>query len=492
MDQKNLYQDIAVRCGGDIYLGVVGPVRTGKSTFIKRFMEELVLPNMDGEHRIARVMDELPVSGTGKTIMTTQIRFVPDEAVEVKLKDEASFRVRLVDCVGYLVPGALGLDENGQPRMVRTPWFEHDIPLEDAARIGTQKVIQEHASVGVMVTTDGSITELPRSAYVEAEEKAIKELKTLEKPFVVVLNSRNADSAETESLRASLAEKYSVPVIALDVDQMQLADLNRLLETLLFEFPLDEVHLTLPGWLMALSPEHWLMTDVVGRLREAAEQMHVVRDHSRLMQALLGSENVEAADVAAIHLNDGSIDYRVTLPEQLFYQVLSQESGQEIENEEHLFQLMTELTQAKKQYDRVKEALDSVQRTGYGMVPPLQSEMTLEEPVIVRQGSRFGVKLKANAPSLHLLRVDIATEVSPIVGTEKQSEELVQYLLSGFENDRAGIWQTEIFGKSLNDLVREGMASKLTRLPEDVQQNLASALSKIVNEGSGGMICILL
>jgi len=492
MDQKKMYQDIALRCGGDIYIGVVGPVRTGKSTFIKRFMEAVVLPNMEGEHRVSRATDELPQSGAGKTIMTTQIRFVPDEAAKISLSDAAQARVRLVDCVGYLVPGALGLDENGQPRMVRTPWFEHDIPLEDAACIGTQRVIREHATVGVMVTTDGSITELPRSAYVEAEERAVNELKALEKPFVALLNSKTPDASETQGLRASLEEKYGVPVLAMNVEDMDETGVNRVLETLLMEFPLNEVHITVPGWLLALQKDHWLVNEVMERLHEAAEGMCVMRDASRLAAALEKSENVEDAAISAMKLNSGDVDCRITLPERLFYQVLSRESGQEIEDEEHLFRLMTELTQAKQQYDLVKEALDSVRRTGYGMVPPTMDEMTLQEPEIVRQGSRFGVKLKANAPSLHMLRVDIETEVSPIVGTEKQSEELMRNLLDEFESDRGGIWQTEIFGKSLNELVREGMSSKLTRLPEDVQQNLASALSKIINEGNGGMICILL
>ena len=492
MDQKKMYQDIALRCGGDIYIGVVGPVRTGKSTFIKRFMEAVVLPNMEGEHRISRVTDELPQSGAGKTIMTTQIRFVPDEAAKISLSDSAQAQVRLVDCVGYLVPGALGLDENGQPRMVRTPWFEHDIPLEDAACIGTQRVIREHATVGVMVTTDGSITELPRSAYVEAEERAVNELKALEKPFVALLNSKTPDTPETQGLRASLEEKYGVPVLAMNVEDMDETGVNRVLETLLMEFPLNEVHISVPGWLLALQKDHWLVNEVMERLHSAAEGMCVMRDAPLLAAALEESENVESASVSAMKLNSGDAECRIALPERLFYQVLSRESGQEIEDEEHLFRLMTELTQAKRQYDLVKEALDSVRRTGYGMVPPTMDGMTLQEPEIVRQGSRFGVKLKASAPSLHMLRVDIETEVSPIVGTEKQSEELMRNLLSEFESDRGGIWQTEIFGKSLNELVREGMSSKLTRLPEDVQQNLAAALSKIINEGNGGMICILL
>lgn len=492
MDQKNLYQDIALRCGGDIYIGVVGPVRTGKSTFIKRFMESVVLPGMQDSHRISRVTDELPQSGAGRTIMTTQIRFVPDEAVQLSLADCAAARIRLVDCVGYLVPGALGLDENGKPRMVRTPWFEQDIPLEDAARIGTQRVIREHATVGVLVTTDGSITELPRSAYAEAEETAVAELHALEKPFMVVLNCAAPDAPETETLRAALAEKYAAPVLAMNVEQMDRADAERVLETLLMEFPLNEVRIDLPGWLLALNEDHWLVSEVMEQLHDAAEDMRVMRDIGALPERICRAEHVENAAISAMELNTGKAQCRVMLPEALFYQVLSGESGQEIRDEEHLFRLMTELTQAKKEYDRVRDALESVRRTGYGMVSPTMDEMTLEEPEIVRQGAHFGVRLKAHAPSLHMLRVDIATEVSPIVGTEKQSEELVQYLLSGFEGDRAGIWQTEIFGKSLNDLVREGMAGKLTRLPEDVQRDLARALSKIVNESSGGMICIML
>lgn len=492
MDQKHLYQDIALRCGGDLYIGVVGPVRTGKSTFIKRFMEAAVLPHMEGEHRIGRVKDELPQSGAGRTIMTTQIRFVPDEAAQIHLGDAAAARVRLVDCVGYLVPGAMGLDENGQKRMVRTPWFEHDIPMEEAARIGTQRVIREHATVGVLVTTDGSITEIPRSAYTEAEQQAVSELQALDKPFVVVLNSMFPNGAEAEALRASLQEKYRAPVIAVDVEHMGQSDIDRVLQTLLMEFPLDQVHVSVPGWLLALKPEHDVVQDVTERLQNAAQQMQVMRDVPKLAQALALSDYVESADVVTMELNTGAAECRITLPERLFYQILSRESGQEIEGEEHLFRLMTELVQAKREYDRVKEALDSVQRTGYGMVPPSMEEMTLEEPEIVKQGSRFGVRLKAKAPSLHMLRVDIRTEVSPIVGTEKQSEELVQYLLSEFEGNKEGIWQTEIFGKSLNDLVREGLSGKLTRLPEDVQQNLAGALAKIINEASGGMICILL
>ena len=481
MDQSTLYRDIAGRCEGDIYLGVVGPVRTGKSTFIKRFMELLVLPNLTGEHRRERAQDELPQSGAGRTIMTTQPKFVPNEAVEIQLRDEANFRVRLVDCVGYLIDGVLGLDEDGQTRMVRTPWFDHDIPFEQAAEIGTRKVIREHSTIGVVVLTDGSITDIPRSAYVEAEERVIGELKALEKPFVVLLNSTHPQQADTRRLRESLEKQYGVPVMAVDALNMREEDINALLESVLFEFPLTEVRISAPAWLTSLDA-----------VRAAAGEMRRVRDHALLGAALRALDYTEDAAVTDIRLNEGAVDYRLALRDGLFYQVLGEACGQEIKDEEHLFELMKVLVKAKREYDRVAGALESVRSTGYGLVTPSMEELTLEEPEIVRQGSRFGVRLKASAPSLHMIRVDIDTEVNPIVGTEKQSEELVKYLLSGFENDRAGIWDTEIFGKSLSDLVREGLASKLTRMPEDVRMKLQEALKKIINEGTGGMICILL
>lgn len=492
MEQSTLYRDIAGRCGGDIYIGVVGPVRTGKSTFIKRFMELLVLPNLAEEYRRERTVDELPQSGAGRTIMTTEPKFVPDEAVEVRLRDEAGFRVRLVDSVGYLIRGALGLTEDGQTRMVRTPWFEHDIPLEEAAEIGTRKVIREHAAVGVVVTTDGSVTDIPREDYVEAEQRVVRELNALGKPFVVVLNTASPSSAETSRLCGALAEKYGVPVVGLDVQNMQLADVNDVLERLLFEFPLTEVRVNAPAWLTALGEDHWLGGAVLAAVRGAAEGMRRVRDHALLKEALSALDCTEDASVAAIRLNEGAAEYRLTLKDGLFYRILSEACGQEIAGEEHLFSLMTDLVGAKRAYDRVADALESVRKTGYGLVTPSMEELELEEPELVKQGSRFGVRLKASAPSLHMIRVDIQTEVSPIVGTEKQSEELVQYLLSEFENNKAGIWTTEIFGKSLHELVREGLSTKLTHMPEDVRAKLQESLQKIINEGSGGMICILL
>ncbi len=492
MDQTKLYQDIAGRCDGDIYLGVVGPVRTGKSTFIKRFMELLVLPNMRGEANRERAVDELPQSGAGRTIMTTQPKFIPNEAVEVVLRESASAKMRLVDCVGYLIPGVLGLNEGDESRMVRTPWFDHDIPFEEAAEIGTRKVIQEHSTIGVVVTTDGSIVDMPRSAYSEAEERVIRELKALGKPFVIVLNSREPDSADAQRAKDALMEKHSVPVHALDVQNMQLDDVNALLESLLFEFPLREIRIHAPSWLTSLSEEHWLGKSISDAVAASAADMRRVREHGALRKALEENEYTEDVLPGEINLNDGTVEYRLTMKDGLFYRVLGEASGQEIEGEEHLFELMKELVRAKREYDRVADALESVRTTGYGMVAPQMEEMTLEEPEMVKQGSHFGVKLKASAPSLHMIRVDIQTEVSPIVGTEKQSEELVKYLLSEFESNREGIWDTEIFGKSLNELVREGLSSKLMRMPEDVRGKLQESLQKIINEGNGGMICILL
>jgi stage IV sporulation protein A len=490
--ESNLYRDIAGRCNGDIYIGVVGPVRTGKSTFIKRFMDLVVLPGIEDENRRERAVDELPQSGAGKTIMTTQPSFVPDEAVQVRLRDNASFRVRLVDCVGYLVRGVLGLDEGESARMVRTPWFDHDIPFERAAELGTRKVIQDHSTLGVLVTTDGSIVDLPRTAYVEAEERVVRELKALGKPFMVLLNAAQPESAEAQALRASLEEKYDVPVMAADATQMSLDDMNGLLEKLLFEFPLAEAQLSMPEWMTALPDDHYLIQSVMASAGKAAGEMKRLRDHDRLREVFGQNEFIRSASAEDIRLGEGSLAYRIQPKDGLFYQVLSELSGTEVTGEEHLMKLMTELVGAKREYDRVAQALASVRETGYGLVAPEMAELTLEQPEIVRQGGAFGVKLRASAPSLHMIRVDIKTEVSPTVGSEHQSEELINYLLSGFEGDPASLWESNLFGRSLGELVREGLAGKLTRMPEDVRSKVQDTLEKIINDGSGGMICILL
>ena len=492
MDQKNLYRDIAGRCEGDIYIGVVGPVRTGKSTFIKRFMELLVLPNIENANRRERAQDELPVSGAGRTITTTEPKFVPNEAVEVHLRDQAAFRVRLVDCVGYLIDGALGVSEGEETRMVRTPWFDHDIPFEDAAEIGTRKVIQEHAAVGVVVTTDGTVTELPREAYEAAEERVILELKALGKPFVIVLNTLNPEGAQAQALRKTLSDRYDVAVSAMNVDSARLSEINDLMESLLFEFPLTEIRLDVPGWLSALDANHYLVESVMAAARDAAGQMERVRDYRKLIETANANEYIDEMRATRIRLNEGAVEMKAEMADGLFFRVLGEASGQQVEGEEHLLKLMKELVDAKREYDRVKDALESVKETGYGLVPPEMDELTLEEPEIIRQGTRFGVRLKAGAPSLHMIRVDIETEVSPIVGTEKQSEELVQSLVGSFESDPKSLWETEIFGRTLNELVKEGLSGKLMRMPDDVRMKVQKSLSKIINEGNGGMICILL
>ncbi len=492
MQSFNLYKDISERTGGDIYIGVVGPVRTGKSTFIKRFMDMLVLPNLDDTREKERVVDELPQSSAGKTIMTTQPKFVPTSAVRININDEAEMNVRMVDSVGYLIDGAMGHMENDMPRMVTTPWFDHDIPFEEAAETGTRKVITEHSTIGIVMTTDGSITEIPRSSYVQAEERVIRELMELGKPFIIILNSANPRNEDTISLRNAMTEKYKVPVLLLDIMRLTETDITSMLENLLYEFPLKEINIEMPGWARALSPDHWLMGELLDGISGTIGSLEKVRDYKGLVEAMKQLENVNSAAVEKIKLGDGSVIMKLEFPETLFYKILGDECGYPIEDDYHLVSIVKDLVSAKKQYDRMAEALQSVKETGYGLVPPSMEEMSMEEPEMVRQGGRFGVRLKASAPSLHLIRVDIETEVSPIVGSEKQSEELVKYMMSEFESDPAKIWKTDIFGKPLHELVKEGLSSKLSHMPDDARMKIQETLQRIINEGNGGLICILL
>ncbi|MBQ8110815.1 MAG: stage IV sporulation protein A [Clostridia bacterium] len=492
MDQNTLYRDIAGRCDGDIYLGVVGPVRTGKSTFIKRFMELLVLPNIADADARDRAVDELPQSGAGRTIMTTQPRFVPDEAVQVRLRDAATARVRLVDCVGYLIPGVLGLNEGEAARMVRTPWYDHDIPFEEAAEVGTRRVIQEHATLGAVVTTDGSIVDMPRSAYEAAEERVVKELKALGKPFIILLNVKNPGAPETLRLRDSLLTQYGVPVHAVNAQSMSLEDLNGILSSLLFEFPIREVRIQTPAWLTSLADDHWLSKSVMDSVARAAADMRRVRDHEALRRALDENEYTEDALPVRLNLNDGTLEYRLNLKDGLFYRVLGEACGQQIEGEAHLFDLMKKLVAAKRAYDRVADALADVEQRGYGMVSPTMDELALQPPEVVKQGAHYGVRLRASAPSLHLIRADVTTEVNPFVGSQGQSEELAKSLRAQLEGGGEHIWETEIFGQTLGGLVRDGMNGKLQRMPGEVHGKLREAMEKIINEGSGGMICIML
>ncbi len=491
MAQFDLYNDIAQRTDGEIYIGVVGPVRTGKSTFIQKFLDMMVLPNVENQHRRQRIMDEMPQSGAGRTIMTMQPNFVPNEAVELSLDGAMSAKVRLVDCVGYLVEGATGqTDENG-PRMVKTPWDEKDIPFAEAAEIGTKRVIKDHSTIGIVVTTDGSITDIPRTSYVHSEERVVKELKELGKPFVLLINSKSPEIPETQQLKDALQVKYEVPVVLSDIAKMSSGDMEELLRSILYEFPMKEINLDLPGWMFALPEDHWLIESILEGVDKAAGEIQHVRDYPKMIEAMEQCDPLQPPQMMGIDLGKGSAKIKAEAQPQLFYQILGEQCGTEIQGEYHLMALLKDLTQSKRKYDKVAAALDSVYQTGYGVVEPAMDELSLEEPEIVRQGGRFGVKLKASAPSLHIMKVDIETEVSPIMGSEKQSEDLLHYLLSEFENDPGAIWETNIFGKSLHSLVREGLSNKLTRMPEEAQNKMQLTLQRIINEGRSNLICIL-
>lgn len=492
MEKFDLFRDIAERTGGDIYIGVVGPVRAGKSTFVKKFMELMVLPNIEDPNDRSRAKDELPQSGAGRTITTAEPKFIPDEAVEIAIKENIKFRVRLVDNVGYTVRGALGYEDENGPRMVSTPWFEEEIPFQEAAEIGTRKVIEEHSTIGLVVTTDGTISEIPRENYVQAEERVVNELKSIGKPFIMILNTARPMDERTMDLKEIMEDKYDVPVMPLDCQALNTDDIYAILEEVLYEFPLMEINIKIPHWVEVLEKEHWLRKDFEDAIKETIKDIRRVRDMEKTMSALNTYDFIENVQLKEMHLGSGTAEIAIDSKKELFYQVLSELSGMTITGDHHLMALMKELTAAKKAYDKVSKALDDVAKVGYGIVPPQLDELTLQEPEIIRQGSRFGVRLRAVAPSIHMIRADIQAEVSPIIGTEKQSEELLNYLVNEFENDPSKIWQTNIFGKSLNDLVREGIQNKLYHMPESAQGKLQETLQRIVNEGSGGLICIIL
>lgn len=491
MEKFDLFRDIAERTGGDIYIGVVGPVRTGKSTFIKRFMETIVLPNITDPYDKERAKDELPQSAAGKTIMTTEPKFIPNEAVEIALKENVTVRVRVVDCVGYTVEGALGYVEDDGPRMVLTPWYDHEIPFEEAAEIGTKKVISEHSTIGIVVTTDGTVTDLARDKYLGAEERVINELKELQKPFLIVLNSGQPTSKETRELVAKMEGQYDVPVIPVDCAQMTQDDVYGILQEVLYEFPVKEVNITLPKWVEELEENHWLREKFEKAVQDVIQEIRRIRDIDHAIDDLSSYDFVEDVILHDMDLGNGIAVIEMTARTELFYQVLEEVTGFTISGEHHLLRLMRDLSVAKREYDKVAGALEQVKQTGYGIVTPQLDEMVLEEPEIIRTGNRFGVKLRASAPSLHLIKTDVQAEISPIIGTEKQSEELIQYLLKEFEGEPEKIWRTNLFGKSLNSLVREGIQNKLASMPENAQTKLRETLQKIVNEGSGGLICII-
>lgn len=490
--EKSIYKDIAERTGGNIYLGVVGPVRSGKSTFISRFMNTLVIPNIKDDYRKSRANDELPQSSAGKTIMTTEPKFVPEEAVAIELEDGAKMNVRLIDCVGYIIPSAIGYIENEAPRMVKTPWFDEEIPFNMAAEVGTRKVITEHSTIGLVVTTDGSITDIPRAEYEAAEERIIAELNEINKPFVVLLNCQNPDSADSKALAGALSEKYGSAVIPVNCVDLNEAQIREILREALLKFPVCEVRIKCPKWITALGNDHWLKKEVFTRLKEAAADIHGINDIKNAAEAISDCEYVQRAFPEEIDLGTGSGTIDIVLKNELFYKILGEETGLEIAGESDLMPCMIELADIKRKYERVRGALEEVEATGYGIVMPSLDELTLDEPEIIKQGGKYGVRLKASAPSIHMMSANITTEINPIVGSEKQSEELVSYLLTDFEENPTKIWESNIFGKSLSDLVNEGLHNKLYRMPTDARMKLQETIQRIINDGCGGLICIIL
>lgn len=491
MNNYSIYQNIAERTGGDIYIGVVGPVRTGKSTFIKSFMERAVLPNITDEYKRARAQDELPQSSNGRTIMTTEPKFIPNEAVEVSL-DNVKFNTRMIDCVGYLIDGAIGHMEGETPRMVSTPWFENQIPFSEAAELGTKKVIEEHSTIGILITTDGSVTDIPRQDYEKAEERVVNELKAQNKPYIIILNTSNPSSENTKTLCGNLEEKYDAPVKAINCANLTNEDINEIMGTILYEFPVNEIDIDLPKWTETLPNEHQINTNILNMVRNKFKNIQNLRQIQNMLDSMESAEEIENIDVDSIKLGEGIAKININIRKDVFYKILSEMSGIEVKEEGELFGIVASLAQSKKSYDKIEMALNDVKRKGYGIVTPNIEDLSLEEPEIIKQGSKFGVKLRAKAPSLHIIKAEIETEVSPIVGSEKQSEELIDYLMKEFEDDPTKIWQSNIFGKSLHELVNEGLQTKLMKMPEEAQCKLQETLEKIINEGSGGLICIIL
>ena len=492
MSDHSIYRDIAERTGGDIYIGVVGPVRSGKSTFIKRFMESLVLPNIREGYSRDRARDEMPQSAAGKTVMTTEPKFIPDEAVTVNLDDSAILRVKMIDCVGYIVPEALGTIENGQPRMVRTPWSDEPMPFVEAAEMGTHKVITEHATIGMLVTTDGSIGDISRESYVEAEERVVKELKALGKPFAMILNSAHPSAEDTVALAYELESKYEVPVALVSCLDLDGEDIRHILELVLHEFPVSEVRIQLPLWTTALKPTHPIHTALIGQIRRSADRVHKIGDIQEAFSDVADHEYIDSATVDEVDLGTGTARISVNMADGLYYRTISELTGFEINGEETLINLLKDLSAMKSEYDKVAAALHDCDEKGYGIVMPDVEDMRLDEPEIVRQSGGYGVRLRASASSVHMIRANIEAEVNPMVGSEQQSEDLVRYMLHEFEEDPRRIWESNMFGKSLYELVNEGIHSKLEHMPEASRVKLSETLERIINEGSGGLICILL
>ncbi len=492
MADTSIYRDIEARTGGDIYIGVVGPVRTGKSTFIKKFMDVLVLPNIKEQYIKERATDELPQSSSGRTIMTTEPKFIPENAVNITLDDSAHLNVRLIDCVGYIVPSSLGYIEEDNPRMVMTPWYNEAVPFNMAAEIGTKKVINEHSSIGLVITTDGSIGDIPRAEYAEAEKRVIDELKAINKPFIVLLNCKNPKSEQSCELANRLSREYSVPVMPVNCLELDENDIKTILKKILYQFPVKEVCIELPSWINALPLDHWLRSSLNDTVKTAFEGISKIKDLFVLENALKDNKNAESVKMECVNLGTGTADYSITVNRELFYSVITENIDLDIRCDRDLMDTLKELAVMKAEYMRVKNALDEVEATGYGIVMPTTEELSLEEPEIMRQGGRYGVRLRASAPSIHMMKANITTEVSPIVGSEKQSEDLIKYLLSEFEDDPTKIWSSNIFGKSLHELVNEGLNTKLSRMPGDARMRIQETVERVINEGCNGLVCIII
>lgn len=491
MTQEQIYHTIAQRTGGDIYLGVVGPVRSGKSTFIKRFSELMLLPHIQNEARRARANDELPQSAAGRTIMTTEPKFIPEKAVNIELSGGGSFRARLIDCVGYMVEGALGHEENDAPRLVKSPWFDHEVPFDLAAETGTRRVIREHATVGVVVTTDGSVADLPRENYCEAERRILEELNAIGKPYIILLNCSEPDSDGARQLAAQMEDLYHHAVFPINCLTMTAETVDRLLQTLLYEFPIREIAVQMPSWVTMLEPGHWLQNAIYTAMLTYAGNLHKMADVAG-QRPQLDCEYIVSTALTGMDLATGTVRITATIAPDIFYRILGEQTGLDIVDEASLLPCVVSLARAKRAYDKIKSALDQVEATGYGIVMPGIDELTLEEPEIVRQGGQYGVRLSASAPSLHIMRANIHTELSPTVGSEQQGEELIKSLLADFETDPGKLWSTNIFGKSLNELVSEGVQAKLLHMPQEARNRLQLTLERIINEGCDGLICILL
>lgn len=489
---QNIYEDIARRTNGDIYIGVVGPVRTGKSTFIKRFMDSLVIPNMSDEFAKERALDELPQSAQGRTIMTTEPKFIPEDAVDLNLSGNMTARVRLIDCVGYIVPSSVGYIEEEQPRMVTTPWFDEEIPFNMAAEIGTKKVITEHSTIGLVVTTDGSITSIPRAEYEEAEERVIDELKELDKPFVVLMNCIEPASKESLELCTQLTDKYGVPVIPVNCLEINESEINEILSDILYQFPITRLGIDFPSWINSLDNDNYLKQSIYSSVKNNMISLNNIRSVSTFADSLKENEYIDNISVSSLDLSNGYALINLSVDNSYFYKILSENTGTQISNEKDLMESFTSLMNMKREYDRFSKALNEVEKTGYGIVIPEMDELTLSEPQIMKQGGRYGVKLRADAPSIHMIKCNTYTEVAPIVGSESQSQELVMYLLKEFEENPSDIWDTNIFGKSLHELVNEGLNNKLYRMPIDARNKFKETIERVINEGCNGLICIIL